>query len=67
MSGQANRGGGAGSARILFAGGGTGGHVYMAVALRQELRKREPRVPGSLRGYGGWPGEPHSAADRLSP
>ncbi len=39
MSGQADRGG---TARVLFAGGGTGGHVYMAVALRQELKKRDP-------------------------
>ena len=42
MSGQADRGGGGSSARVLFAGGGTGGHVYMAVALRQELKKRDP-------------------------
>lgn len=26
--------------RVLFAGGGTGGHVYMAVALRSELQSR---------------------------
>ena len=29
-------------ARVLFAGGGTGGHVYMAVALRQVLEQRDP-------------------------
>ncbi len=28
--------------RVLFAGGGTGGHVYMAVAIRQELERRDP-------------------------
>lgn len=28
--------------RVLFAGGGTGGHVYMAVALRSELQSRGP-------------------------
>lgn len=29
-----------GTTRVLFAGGGTGGHVYMAVAIRQELERR---------------------------
>ncbi len=29
-----------GGPRVLFAGGGTGGHVYMAVAIRQELEGR---------------------------
>ena len=26
--------------RVLFAGGGTGGHVYMAVAIAQEMVKQ---------------------------
>ena len=27
--------------RVLFAGGGTGGHIYMAVALAKEIERRE--------------------------
>jgi UDP-N-acetylglucosamine--N-acetylmuramyl-(pentapeptide) pyrophosphoryl-undecaprenol N-acetylglucosamine transferase len=30
--------------RVIFAGGGTGGHVYMAVALANELRRQRPDV-----------------------
>jgi UDP-N-acetylglucosamine--N-acetylmuramyl-(pentapeptide) pyrophosphoryl-undecaprenol N-acetylglucosamine transferase len=28
--------------RYMFAGGGTGGHIYMAVAIREELKRRDP-------------------------
>jgi UDP-N-acetylglucosamine--N-acetylmuramyl-(pentapeptide) pyrophosphoryl-undecaprenol N-acetylglucosamine transferase len=28
--------------RVLFAGGGTGGHVYLAVSIREELRSKDP-------------------------
>ncbi len=31
--------------RVMFAGGGTGGHVYLAVALARELRRRAPACP----------------------
>ena len=30
------------SGRYMFAGGGTGGHIYMAVAVREELKRRDP-------------------------
>lgn len=36
--------------KVLFAGGGTGGHLYPAIAMAAELLRREPRAEVSFAG-----------------
>ena len=33
-----------GSYRFIFSGGGTGGHIYPAIAIADELKKRHPEA-----------------------
>jgi UDP-N-acetylglucosamine--N-acetylmuramyl-(pentapeptide) pyrophosphoryl-undecaprenol N-acetylglucosamine transferase len=40
------------SLRILFAGGGTGGHLYPGIAIAEEIRKRHPEAAIAFIGNG---------------